>query len=120
MDRYEIRRPQSRARRRPVQLTSSSVGPNLDALAARLPSRPLTRFAPSPTGYLHLGHIVNAIYVWGLARPLDGRVLLRIEDHDRLRSRRDYEAALLEDLAWLGFEPDAGPTRQSDDPAAYE
>ena len=96
------------------------MGPNLDALAARLPSRPLTRFAPSPTGYLHLGHLVNAIYVWGLARALGGRVLLRIEDHDRLRSRSDYEAALLEDLDWLGFAPDAGPVRQSDHPAAYE
>jgi glutamyl/glutaminyl-tRNA synthetase len=93
---------------------------NLDALAARLPPRPLTRFAPSPTGYLHLGHIVNAIYVWGLARALGGRVALRIEDHDRLRSRPEYEAALLEDLTWLGFSADAGPIRQSDDPDAYE
>ena len=58
-----------------------SVKPHLAALAARLPSRPLTRFAPAPTGYLHLGHVVNALYVWGLARALNGRVLLRIEDH---------------------------------------
>ena len=94
--------------------------PDLDALAARLPARPLTRFAPSPTGYLHLGHVVNAIYVWGLARALGGRVLLRIEDHDRVRSRSEFETALLTDLQWLGFEPDAGPIRQSDDAAAYE
>ena len=93
---------------------------NLDALAARLPPRPLTRFAPSPTGYLHLGHIVNAIYVWGIARALGGRVLLRIEDHDRIRSRPEYDAALLDDLSWLGFSADAGPIRQSDDPGAYE
>ncbi len=92
---------------------------DLDALAARLPSRPLTRFAPSPTGYLHLGHVVNAICVWGIARALGGRVLLRIEDHDRLRSRASCEAAILEDLAWLGFEPDHGPVRQSDEPPAY-
>ena len=81
-----------------------------------------TRFAPSPTGYLHLGHIVNAIYVWGLARTLGGRVLLRIEDHDRIRSRSAFEAAILEDLAWLGFVPDAGVNpirRQSDNHAAY-
>lgn len=81
-----------------------------------------TRFAPSPTGYLHLGHIVNAIYVWGLARAAGGRVLLRIEDHDRIRSRRMFEAAILEDLAWLGFVPDAGLNpvrRQSDNDSAY-
>src|SRR5438477_5089785 len=92
----------------------------LGALRARLPRAPLTRFAPSPTGYLHLGHVVNAVYVWGLARALGGRVLLRIEDHDRLRCRPEFERALLEDLAWLGFVADAGPIRQSDDGAAYE
>jgi glutamyl-Q tRNA(Asp) synthetase len=96
------------------------VRPDLAALAARLPAAPLTRFAPSPTGYLHIGHVVNAIYVWGVARALGGRVLLRIEDHDRLRSRPGFESALLDDLAWLGFEPDAGPLRQSDATSAYE
>ena len=83
---------------------------------------PVTRFAPSPTGYLHLGHVVNAIYVWGLARARDGRVILRIEDHDRLRCRPIYEAALLEDLDWLGFVADDGrhpPSRQSDRPADF-
>ena len=83
---------------------------------------PTTRFAPSPTGYLHLGHIVNAIYVWGLARTLGGRVLLRIEDHDRIRSRREFDAAILEDLAWLGFVPDEGLNpvrRQSNNDTAY-
>jgi glutamyl-Q tRNA(Asp) synthetase len=82
----------------------------------------ITRFAPSPTGYLHLGHVVNAIYVWGLARAGGGRVILRIEDHDRKRSRPAYEAALLEDLDWLGFVPDEGrhpPSRQSDRSAVY-
>lgn len=69
-----------------------------------------TRFAPSPTGYLHIGHVVNAIYVWGMARARGGEVLLRIEDHDRQRSRPDYEAALLDDLDWLGFRPDIYPT----------
>src|SRR3979409_833520 len=82
--------------------------PDISSLAVRLPANPLTRFAPSPTGYLHLGHVVNAIYVWGMARAAGGRVLLRIEDHDRIRCRPEYEAALLEDLAWLGFEPDEG------------
>jgi glutamyl-tRNA synthetase/glutamyl-Q tRNA(Asp) synthetase len=103
---------------------------DLPALAERLPGRPLTRFAPSPTGYLHLGHVVNAAYVWGLARALGGRVLLRVEDHDRIRCRPDYEHALLDDLEWLGLEPDLGtpaalrqgrsPFRQSDCGAIYQ
>jgi glutamyl-Q tRNA(Asp) synthetase len=83
------------------------------ALAKRLRQRaatPLTRFAPAPTGFLHIGHVVNAIFVWGLARALGGRVLLRIEDHDRQRCRPEYETALLDDLDWLGFEPDLFPT----------
>ena len=78
-------------------------------LAQRV-SAPLTRFAPAPTGALHLGHVVNAVFVWGVARALGGRVLLRIEDHDRQRSRPDYERALLDDLDWLGFVPDIFPT----------
>lgn len=104
--------------------------PDLAALAARLPARPLTRFAPSPTGYLHLGHVANAVWVWGLARALDGRVLLRLEDHDRGRCRPAYESALLDDLKWLGLVPDVGPVadlragvapyRQSDAVEAYE
>jgi glutamyl-Q tRNA(Asp) synthetase len=57
--------------------------------------------------------------VWGQAAATDRRVLLRIEDHDRTRSRPAFDAALLEDLAWLGFVADAGPVRQSDEPAAY-
>jgi glutamyl-Q tRNA(Asp) synthetase len=81
---------------------------DLDRLRRRLPPAPLTRFAPSPTGYLHLGHAVNAVFVWGVARALGGRVLLRLEDHDRGRCRAAYETALLEDLEWLGLEPDLG------------
>src|SRR5262245_49316950 len=96
--------------------------PDLAAAAALFTSPPVTRFAPSPTGYLHLCHIVNAIYTWGVARALGGRVLLRLEDHDRIRSRTVYEDAILEDLDWLGFEPDEGRmplVRQSDAPAIY-
>lgn len=79
-----------------------------------------TRFAPAPTGYLHLGHVVNAIWVWGLAAATGNRVLLRIEDHDRERSRPEYDAAILEDLAWLGFVADAGPARQRESSAPYD
>lgn len=84
-------------------------GPALAAALRRRVPLPVTRFAPAPTGFLHLGHIVNAIYVWGLARALGGRVILRIEDHDRQRSSRKHERALIEDLEWLGFEPDVYP-----------
>lgn len=70
----------------------------------------LTRFAPAPTGWLHLGHVLNAEYVWEAAREAGGRVLLRIEDHDRERSRPEFEDGILEDLDWLGFQPDIYPT----------
>jgi glutamyl/glutaminyl-tRNA synthetase len=110
--------------------TEKSTPVDLATLAARLPARPLTRFAPSPTGYLHLGHVANAVWTWGLARALGGRVLLRLEDHDRGRCRPGYERALLDDLDWLGLEPDVGRVaelragtsayRQSDAGAAYE
>jgi glutamyl-tRNA synthetase/glutamyl-Q tRNA(Asp) synthetase len=70
----------------------------------------LTRFAPAPTGWLHLGHVLNAEYVWGIARAEGARVLLRIEDHDRSRSRPEFEAGILDDLDWLGFRPDIYPT----------
>jgi glutamyl/glutaminyl-tRNA synthetase len=93
------------------------------------PNPPTTRFAPAPTGRLHLGHLANALYVWGLARRFGGRVLLRIEDHDRQRCRPEYERALLDDLDRLGIAADepttddlrAGPStfRQSDNDAAY-
>lgn len=100
--------------------------PDLDALARRLPARPLTRFAPAPTGDLHVGHLVNAIYVWGLARALGGRVLVRIEDHDRTRARPHFEQSILDDLAWLGLESDVPggrggtPRRQSDEGHRYD
>jgi len=79
----------------------------------------VTRFAPAPTGFLHLGHVRNARYVWDFARAHAGRVLLRIEDHDRQRCRPEYEAAILEDLAWLDFVPDQIVPRQSERDAAY-
>jgi glutamyl-Q tRNA(Asp) synthetase len=79
----------------------------------------ITRFAPAPTGYLHLGHVVNALHVWGAATAAGGRVILRIEDHDRQRSKPEFEAALLEDLAWLGFEAEGPPVRQRERDPIY-
>ena len=90
----------------------------------------LTRFAPSLTGYLHLGHVLHMIYVWGTARAHDVKVLSRIEDHDLERNRPEYEPAILADMQWLGFIPDLGITakdaprpstyRQSDCASRYE
>lgn len=62
-----------------------------------------TRFAPSPTGYLHLGHILSALYVWGVAKHLGGKVVLRIENHDRGRSQQRYIDAIIDDLDRMGF-----------------
>jgi len=84
-----------------------------------VPDGPRTRFAPAPTGSLHLGHVANAIAVWGVARAEGGSVLLRIEDHDAVRSRPEFDATILEDLAWLGFVSDAGPVRQRAFDAPY-
>lgn len=90
-----------------------------ETLARSLPERPRTRFAPSPTGWLHLGHVVNAVWVWGMARALGGAVVLRIEDHDRGRSRAEYERGILADLDWLGLQPDEDAGRQSDADGRY-
>lgn len=82
-----------------------------ERLRASLASRKWrTRFAPAPTGFLHLGHLVNAIHVWGIARAYGGDVALRVEDHDRTRCKPEYELALHEDLEWLGFEADIAPS----------
>jgi glutamyl-Q tRNA(Asp) synthetase len=70
----------------------------------------VTRFAPSPTGYLHLGHAFSALTAWRRARSAGGRFLLRLEDIDPVRCRPEFAAAILEDLAWLGIDWD-GPVR---------
>ncbi|WP_426956625.1 tRNA glutamyl-Q(34) synthetase GluQRS [Muricoccus radiodurans] len=69
-----------------------------------------TRFAPSPTGFLHLGHAHSALIAWRAARGEGGRFLLRIEDIDRTRCRPEFTAAIEEDLRWLGLDWD-GPVR---------
>jgi glutamyl-Q tRNA(Asp) synthetase len=75
---------------------------------------PVFRFAPSPNGYLHLGHALSALLNADMARRLSGRLLLRIEDIDETRCRPEYETAIYEDLAWLGLGFEQPVRRQSE------
>ena len=74
----------------------------------------ITRFAPSPTGYLHLGHVHAALVAFNAAQANDGRFIVRIEDIDRGRCRAEFEDAIFEDLAWLGFTWEEPVRRQSE------
>jgi len=80
----------------------------------------VTRFAPSPTGQLHLGHALSALTAFDAAQAAGGRLILRIEDIDQGRARPEFEAAILEDLAWLGIVWEEPVRRQSEHMAAYE
>ena len=82
-------------------------------------SAPVTRFAPSPTGYLHLGHAGSALFAFEAARPAGGRFLLRIEDIDRGRCRPGFDVAIREDLSWLGLDWPEPVRRQSEHMADY-
>jgi glutamyl-Q tRNA(Asp) synthetase len=77
------------------------------------------RFAPSPNGLLHLGHAYSALLNFDLARQCGGRLLLRIEDIDATRCRPEFEAAIFEDLAWLGIQWEAPVRRQSEHFSLY-
>lgn len=77
-------------------------------------SPPVFRFAPSPNGYLHLGHALSALINGDWARAAGGRLLLRIEDIDATRCRPEYETAIYEDLAWLGLRWEEPVRRQSE------
>ncbi len=79
----------------------------------------VTRFAPSPSGYLHLGHAYAALFASAAARDTGGRFLLRIEDIDSSRCTAAFEAAIFEDLAWLGLSWEEPPRRQSEHLADY-
>src|SRR3974390_1685054 len=80
---------------------------------------PVFRFAPSPNGYLHLGHAFSALLNCELARDSGGQLLLRIEDIDPTRCRRKFEEAIYEDLAWLGIAWEGKVRRQSEHLDAY-
>jgi glutamyl-Q tRNA(Asp) synthetase len=81
---------------------------------------PVFRFAPSPNGFLHLGHALSALLNFDMAQRSGGRFLLRMEDIDATRCRPEYEAAIYEDLAWLGLSWEKPVLRQSARTAAYE
>src|SRR5271163_2674872 len=72
------------------------------------------RFAPSPTGYLHVGGARSALFNWLFARQHEGTFILRIEDTDTERNREEWVDGIVSSLAWLGMKPDVGPFRQSD------
>jgi glutamyl-Q tRNA(Asp) synthetase len=80
---------------------------------------PVFRFAPSPNGYLHLGHAYSALLNSELARQAGGRFLLRIEDIDAARCRPEFEAAIYQDLAWLGISWETPVRRQSEHFSSY-
>ena len=80
----------------------------------------VTRFAPSPTGYLHLGHALSALTAFDAAQAAGGRLLLRIEDIDQGRARPEFEAGIYEDLAWLGIAWDEPVRRQSEHMEEYK
>nr|WP_247654145.1 tRNA glutamyl-Q(34) synthetase GluQRS [Microvirga sp. HBU67558] len=82
-------------------------------------TKPVFRFAPSPNGRLHLGHAYSALLNADFARRFGGRLLLRIEDIDITRCRPDFEAAIYEDLAWLGLQWETPVRRQSEHFADY-
>jgi glutamyl-Q tRNA(Asp) synthetase len=79
----------------------------------------VTRFAPSPTGRLHKGHAFSALTAWTAAREAAGRFILRIEDIDPTRCKPEFEAAIFEDLAWLGLDWETPVRRQSEHLADY-
>ena len=105
---------------RPLELSQSSHGVKEEKTShLALMTVPVFRFAPSPNGHLHLGHAYSALLNVDLARVRGARFLLRIEDIDATRCRPDYEAAIYEDLAWLGLAWEEPVRRQSAHFAAY-
>ena len=79
-----------------------------------------TRFAPSPTGYLHEGHLLSALYVWAAAEAFGLKIHLRIEDHDQSRARPEYIKSIYEDLKWFGFEYDSDSIQSKRNPVYEE
>ena len=85
-----------------------------------VPQKPVVRFAPSPNGLLHLGHVFSALFTAEVAEALGARLLLRIDDIDHTRCTAEFEARIYEDLAWLGLTWEEPVRRQSDHMAEYQ
>ena len=83
-------------------------------------SKTITRFAPSPSGFLHLGHAYAALFAWRLAQDSDGQFILRIEDLDKERRSKEFEKCIYEDLEWLGISWNKPIMRQSDRSEVYK
>ena len=79
-----------------------------------------TRFAPSPTGYLHVGGVRTALFAWLVAKQTGGQFILRIEDTDRQRHVEGSEQHIIDSLEWLGLKPDDCPVRQSEQLDIYK
>ena len=82
-------------------------------MSATAPASIITRFAPSPTGHLHIGGARTAAFCWLLARHYNGRFVLRIEDTDLERSKQEYTDSILASMRWLGLEADEAPIYQT-------
>src|SRR6266540_2616331 len=112
-DRLERHYQSQSFRFRARNLVAAEAG-DLGSAAVRAMTAPVFRFAPSPNGYLHLGHALSALVNADRARAAGGRLLLRIEDIDVARCRPEFEAAIYEDLAWLGLAWEQPVWRQSE------
>jgi glutamyl-Q tRNA(Asp) synthetase len=106
--------------RRRTRAACGPNGPRSSTLWKYLMTTPVFRFAPSPNGHLHLGHALSALLNFDMAQSSGGRFLLRIEDIDATRCRPEYEAAIYEDLAWLGLRWEKPVLRQSVRSDAYK
>ena len=80
----------------------------------------VTRFAPSPTGYLHIGGVRTALFNYVFAKKFKGKFLVRIEDTDKERSKEEYIKAIMDGLNWVGIQPDLEPIKQSDRYDVYQ
>ena len=100
---------------------TDGVGPTgAVGLPATSSVSPRVRFAPSPTGYFHVGSARTALFNWLFARQQGGTFVLRIEDTDAERNREEWVEGILSALSWLGMDPDEGPYRQSERAAVHE